>query len=119
VYIAPFVPGRDLGKESDWIPVFDGKGLDREATWAPSGDALYFYSERDGNRCVWLQKLDPKTKRPVGDARDVYHAHGGRASLSELPNNLWSNPAFGGGRMVVSLGEKTGSIWLAEFGPKK
>ena len=116
VFVTPFRAGRELAAQSEWVPIFDGKGMDREATWSPNGEFLFFFSERDGYRCVWVQRLDKTTNRPVGEPFDLYHAHGSRASLSELPDNLWSNPAFAKDKMVVSLGEKSGSIWIADLG---
>ena len=46
---------RDLRCQSDLCPI-----------WSPDGNLLYFLSERDGFRCIWGQKLDPASKRPLG-----------------------------------------------------
>jgi hypothetical protein len=58
--------------------------MDSHASWSPAGDRLYFFSERDGHRCLWTQALDPETKAPTGEATAVYHFH--RAALT--PRNV-------------------------------
>ena len=40
---------------------------------------------RDGFYCVWAQRVDRVTKRPVGDPRPIYHSHvGPRVSITSL-----------------------------------
>jgi hypothetical protein len=50
----------------------------------PDGNALYYASERDGYRCLWVQRLDAATKRPVGEAQVLQHFHDARASLKDI-----------------------------------
>jgi Tol biopolymer transport system component len=94
--------------ESEWIRVTDGP-IDGRSWWSPDGNLLYFQSDRDGSECIWAQKLDPASKRPVGPAFAVYHFHGGRRARSQT---------FGYGmapdRLYFTQEETTGNIWLAE-----
>ena len=61
---------------AEWIPLTDDRSVEEEHVWSPQGDGIYFVSERDGNRCVWLRKLDAATKRPGGEVVSVLHLHG-------------------------------------------
>jgi len=113
VFIAPYRKGRQT-PESEWIAVTDGWGWDDKPRWSPDGNIVYFTSDRDGFRCIWMQRLDPQAKRPVGDPTALYHFHSARRS----PMNL----GLGGlemsvtrDKIVLNLGEQTGNIWLAEL----
>jgi Tol biopolymer transport system component len=55
--------------------VTDGKALDREPRWSVDGNLIYVLSDRDGLRCIWARKLDPKTKQPIGSIYPVLHLH--------------------------------------------
>jgi Tol biopolymer transport system component len=112
IYAAPLrgnapVPARE------WVPITDGTGLDRDACWAPDGNLLYFFSERDGFVCIWAQRLDPLTKRPIGDMFPVYHLHHARRSLRNLDNLGVARISTAPGKLVFSMGEYTGNVWMA------
>jgi Tol biopolymer transport system component len=89
--------------ESAWITISD-VGAEDYANWSPDGKTLYFTSGRDGNNCLWGQRLDANSGRPVGEAFAVQHFHG-RTYFDHLG---WS---AAGGRIAIALREATGSIW--------
>src|SRR5215472_19195036 len=66
-----------LVPEPEWIAITNG-GWDDQPQWPPDGKLLYFISERDGFRCIWAHRLDPVTKRPLGSAFPIFHAHEAR-----------------------------------------
>jgi Tol biopolymer transport system component/predicted Ser/Thr protein kinase len=110
IFIAPF-SGVSPIPQDRWIAVTDGSAMDSHAWWAPGGRRLYFFSERDGHRCLWTQALNGETKTPLGAAAPVYHFH--RAALSPRNVNrgvLSLSVALD--KIVLPLGEKTGNIWL-------
>jgi Tol biopolymer transport system component len=78
--------------------------------WAPNGDAIYYWSMRDGFRCLYAQALDAKTKVPQGDPVAVLHRHGSQ----RYP---WSGGtlAVGSGRMVITLKDELASVWKADL----
>ena len=90
--------------ESAWIQIAEERDEDW-ANWSPDGKTLYFTSARDGHTCLWAQRLDANSHRPVGEAFAVQHFHG-RASYQQ--NGWWS----AAGRIVVVLNERTGNIWM-------
>jgi len=90
--------------ESAWIQIADVRDEDW-ANWSPDGQTLYFTSARDGHTCLWAQRLDASSHRPVGEAFAVQHLHG-RASYQL---NGWSAAS---GRIMVVLNERTANIWM-------
>jgi len=110
------IPLRSDGRQvefKDWIPVTDGSTMDREVVWSADDSALYFLSERDGFRCIWSQKLDPVSRRPVGPAAAVQHFHRLYRSLGSVQGVV---AAIGltalRDQLVFSLGETAGEVWL-------
>lgn len=97
--------------ENEWIHVATDAGCPH---WSPDGNLLYFLSTRDGFCCFWAQALEPQTKRPVGAPIEVLHFHSARRSLT---NTLGGTIGISltSDRMVFSMKEVTGNIWLAEM----
>ncbi|HEY2018805.1 MAG TPA: hypothetical protein VGH38_35110 [Bryobacteraceae bacterium] len=111
IFVAPDGPGVAA---SDWTAVTDGLHLDRNAVWNERSDTLYFISERCGFRCIWMQRLDRATKRPVGEPAPVRHFHSARQSLSAIGDVGAIGPAYMGGDLFFALAEQAGDIWLAK-----
>jgi eukaryotic-like serine/threonine-protein kinase len=101
--------------QNEWIAVTDGESVERDPAWAPGGGLLYYLSERDGFRCVWGRKLNAATKQIAGEPFPVAHFHSARRSLARVGNQGYlTGLSVGAGRMVLSIGELTGNIWLQE-----
>ena len=73
---------------------------------------IYSVSNRDGFTCIWAQRLDALTKRPVGMPFPVFHAHNARNSLANQGEVYLS---FGRDKMLFNMAERTGNIWMAEW----
>jgi Tol biopolymer transport system component len=110
VFIAPLHDGV-ARPESEWIVVSDGSASDPKAWWSPDGNLLYFFSNRDGFICLWAQRLDAQTHRPAGVAFAVLHFHQARHPIHDAV----FGPAILRGRMIFSLLETTGNIWMAKL----
>jgi len=82
--------------------------------WSPDGNMLYFFSERDGFRCIWAQHLEPDTKRPAGSTIPVKHFHNPRQSVKRL--DRWDLTGLSAVRekLVFAMSELTGNIWMEE-----
>ena len=65
----------------------------------------YFTSWRDGHNCLWGQRIEVTSHRPVGEAFAVQHFHG-RVAYQQRG---WS---AAGGRIGLVLVESTGNIWM-------
>ena len=94
--------------ESEWIDVIEG------VTWPADGNLVYTLSGRDGHLCVWAQRVSPATRTLVGAPFAVFHSHNARLSIDPTDRGTLD---VAGGRMVFSMGERTGNIWMAEFKP--
>jgi Tol biopolymer transport system component len=111
IYVTPF-KGLNRIETADWIQITSGELSDDKPRWSPDGNLMYFTSERDGFMCLWAQRLDRETKRPVGPPFDVHHFHMSRRSLA----NVGLGPletSVARNAIVFNMGEVTGNIWRA------
>ncbi len=104
---APIPPDR-------WIAISDGAHLDRNAVWNERADTLYFLSERCGFRCIWAQRVDAKTKKPVGQPEAVRHFHSARQGLSAIGDVGAIGLSYAAGYLYFALADQRGDIWLAK-----
>jgi Tol biopolymer transport system component len=109
IYAAPFAPDRPP-PEAEWVEIVRAPETDPNARWAPDGNLLYFSSERDGYNCVWAQRVDHATKHPLGPLFAVQHFHVPSQVL--VAPAFWYPVALGPDRVVVSLNERSGGIWM-------
>jgi len=109
LYIAPLAAPPAL--EKDWILLFDEDEYLDSPAWSPDGAHLYYLSQRDGSCSIWVQKLDPKTKRPDGDTRPVYRSPQSRFNLNFPPGN--GLIAVARDKLALWMCESTGNIYLA------
>jgi len=87
-----------------WITIAEA-GADDYANWSPDGKTLYFTSNVDGYNCLWGQQWDATVHRPTGPVFAVQHLHG----RFYFNHGGWS---AAGGRIAMSLAEKTGNVWM-------
>jgi Tol biopolymer transport system component len=114
VWIAPVGMGQPVPLDQ-WILVSSGTGEDFNPCWSPDGRFVYFLSERDGFRCIWGRRLDPVSKKPMGEVFAVQHFHSARSSLRLTGTRGYlTGLSVGGGKLVFSLGEMTGNVWLED-----
>ncbi len=83
----------------------------RGQEWSPDSNRMWGVLGLDGFRCIWTQRLDPQTKRMVGEPQAVYHSHSARRSLA---NSHTTGLSVAADKAVFTLGELTGNIWMAE-----
>ncbi len=83
--------------------------------WSPDDNTLYFISSRDSFRCVWAQRMNPKSKQSAGEPFPVAHFHQARRSLRVVDSGL-IGLAVARDKIVLSEIERTGNIWRAQPG---
>ena len=115
IFVAPYDGG--VKREDQWVPITDGRFADHMPHWSPDGGLLYFYSDRDGSVCLWAQRLEPGSKHPVGPPIAVQHFHTARQALKNVPL-IRRGMSVTRDRIILSAGEVTGNIWMADYGAK-
>jgi WD40 repeat protein len=113
LYIAPF-RGESTIPEAQWIAVTDGTYWDDKPRWSPDGKLLYFTSDRDGFVCLWAQRLEPATKKPIGPAFAIYDFHEARRSMLNV-GYAQLEISVARDKIVFNLGELTGNLWMAKL----
>jgi Tol biopolymer transport system component len=101
--------------ESAWVAVENGSFWNDNPVWTERGDALLFYSRRDGFGCIWRQAVNRTTKRPEGPPAEVMEFHSGRLSIKELGGFLPSL-CLANNQILFNALERTGSIWVLDDG---
>ena len=71
---------------------------------------MYFFTNLDGFRCLYGQRLDRDTKRPVGDPVPVQHFHSGRFRLLAAAA---AGPAVLSDGFIFALSAHSSNVWLA------
>ena len=106
IYIAPYQPGVPPER---WIQAVAADAENDKPRWSPDGKTLYYTSTRDGYRCIWMQRLNPSTKRPAGDPLPLLHFHSSARSLSNV--TLYDlELSLAGGRLFFVLGDRQGIL---------
>jgi len=100
--------------EANWIPVTKGSALNNKPRWSADGNLLYFTSDRDEFNCVWAQRLDTLTKRPVGEAFPILHLHGAVRSF-EKSGSLKLEISVARDKLVFHLEDVRGNIWMTQL----
>ncbi len=114
IFLAPVTKYQPAGYQH-WVPITDGAHWDLSPAWGPDGHSILFVSRRDGERCIWNQRLDAVTHHPLGDPQPVHHFHSPQLTLMQSVNyrgaeGLW----VAGGKLFFSLDQTSSSLWLKE-----
>ncbi|MGD2294723.1 MAG: protein kinase [Candidatus Aminicenantes bacterium] len=110
IRIAPTgeIPGS--GKQKIQI-IEDDRNLSRP-DWSLNGRYLYFLSQKTDRWAIHAQELDPRTKEPVGDSREVYFSPESRFHLNfPIGNGMVSVAAD---KIIFYVAEMRGNIFLAK-----
>jgi Tol biopolymer transport system component len=112
LWIAPIRNGLAAG-EREWIPITDIAERGDKPRWSPDGTMIYYTSERDGFPCIWAQRVDYLTKRPMGPPFAIYHFHTARLSMVTVGLGALEI-SVAKDKIVLNLGEVTGNIWAGQ-----
>jgi hypothetical protein len=91
----------------DWIVVADEPGLNVGPAWSLDAQILYFRSNRDGRSRVWAQRLDPRTKHPLGQPIDIYEDE-------SVPWELYQ-PTVAANMMLLRRSKLTSGLWSGKL----
>jgi dipeptidyl aminopeptidase/acylaminoacyl peptidase len=98
----------------DWIAIDHGGLWDDKPRWSPDGRLLYIVSDRDGHLCLWAQRLDGKSKRPLGNPFPIRHFHDSGFGMQNVGVGLLEIDVARD-KIVFGVGELTGNIWSVTF----
>jgi Tol biopolymer transport system component len=99
--------------ETEWVSLGPAEADTRACGWSPDGRILYFVSSRDGTRCLYAQRLDPRG-RPVGEPVAVQHFHGIRNASVGQAGVLSTGPsdAMRGGFFFHDFSTTAANVWM-------
>jgi Tol biopolymer transport system component len=110
-FVAPVSAEKPV-TSSDWVPVTPVSDPWFFAFWSARNDLIYTLSSHaaGGNlRFLDAQKLDAKTKRPVGATIPVYEFD---ETLVPGMDPIWNNISVDGNRIILELGGGSTDIWI-------
>jgi len=100
-----------LSGKGQWAPVTDGLAWDDFPIWSPSGNLLYFSSDRDGFRCIWAQPISPGSPPSAGAPFPVHHLHD--PAVPHRNDALLI--AASRDRLFYSLRRRTANLWMTSL----
>lgn len=80
--------------------------------WSPNGRYIYFLSEKNNRSSIYAQELDPRTKEPVEEAREVYFSQESRFHLNFPIGN--GTIGVAADKIIFHVCEMAGNIYLAK-----
>lgn len=108
LYVAPFDPAAPVEPEQ-WSRITNFSSDDHPA-WNVDGDRLYFTSRREGSLDLWTVKLDRRRTGAAGEPELLKRFPLTRYAVDHDEQRL----AVSRDRVVFSMTELSGSIWLLE-----
>lgn len=118
IYITPVEDSLPAG-DSRWIALTSGEYWDDKPQLSPDGNTLYFSSNRDGNICFMAQRLNPKTKHPVGEPFPIQHFHNQQHIPWAASPMIRMELCVARDKIVTALDEFHSSIWMMQLEPVK
>jgi DNA-binding winged helix-turn-helix (wHTH) protein/Tol biopolymer transport system component len=114
ILIAPVRNGM-AGGEKEWIAVTDGQHSDDKPQFSADGNTVLFTSTRDGYLCIWAQRLNPVTKRPVGQPFAVEHFHNSEGAYAAMLDNQWFHDlSVARDKVLINLPEVHADVWMTQ-----
>jgi Tol biopolymer transport system component len=107
MYIA-HIDGNKVAAQQEWIPIADPLWNGRN-WWSPDGRSLYFLSLRDGFWCIWVQRLDGATKKPIGEPHALMHLHG-----QQRFNHNFMGYGLAPDKLYVTFFQVRSNVWIAD-----
>ena len=96
----------------EWTRITEGKALETHPRWSPDASTIYYVSNRTGFFNVWGIHFDPEVGKPLGQPFQVtaFDSPARLMAISSFPNEI----SIGKNRLVLSLGEVSGNIWMLD-----
>jgi dipeptidyl aminopeptidase/acylaminoacyl peptidase len=95
-----------------WMRITDGQSWDDKPRWSPDGKTIYYISSRTGFLNVWGIHLDPEQGRPQGQPFQVTSFDSPKLMVADDMD--WLSMSLSHDRLVTSMKETSGSIWVLD-----
>jgi len=95
-----------------WTRITDGRHWDDKPRWSPDGRTIYFVSAVGGFFNIWGIRFDPVAGKPVGQPFQISKFDSPR--LMVLRSIPFVGLSFNQNKLVVTMAEESGSIWLLD-----
>jgi Tol biopolymer transport system component/DNA-binding winged helix-turn-helix (wHTH) protein len=105
LYVVPAAGG-------PWTPLLEGEHWDDKPRWSPDGHTIYFVSDRGGFYNVWGIRFDATKAKPVGEPFRVTAFENPALMLPDQIEKV--ELSVSQDHMVLSLEDRSGSIWALE-----
>jgi len=101
----------------EWIEIAPETHWLGSPQWSGDGRFLYYLSDRDDFNCIWAQPLAAQSKRPVGNAFAVVHAHQSAMKMWGPRDGMSFEISVGDRHLAFNAAEDTGEIFTAMLPP--
>ena len=109
IFVVPFIPGHP-SLDNLWIPIDEPTTTGRPAGWSLDGSVLYLLLDADGFRCLWGQRVDHTSGRPLGTPFPVRHFHGSRVATAGGVSSTFGNAVSAVGFIYEAMDTRS-DIW--------
>jgi hypothetical protein len=99
-------------KQESWVPALDEPGWVSCPRMTPDGKWLVYYSDRDGDSCVWARRFDAAAHKATGDPHAVLHQHTNYFWYMAPRFSLFLEVARD--KLFVPSLEVSGNIWMTQ-----
>ena len=106
-FLIPIREGQ-LSERANWVRIDLPTTAQAFARLSPGGQMLYYADSADGNLCLWAQRLDGRTRHPLGKGFPVLHFH------SRNQVFLGERWAVDTNRILLNLNNRGGNIWMID-----
>jgi Tol biopolymer transport system component len=108
-YVVPFIPGHSP-PDHLWTLIDEPTTTGRPAGWSLDGTILYLLLDADGFRCLWGQRIDRTSGRPLGTPFPVRHFHGSQVATADGVSSTYGNAMSAAGFIYESIDTRS-DIW--------
>jgi hypothetical protein len=109
IHVVPLSPGHPVPRDR-WERVDEPTTTGRPAGWALNAPILYLLLDADGFRCLWAQRIDPRSGHLVGRPTVVRHFHREQMASAAGVSTSFGNAVSAAGFIYESIAQRS-DIW--------
>jgi eukaryotic-like serine/threonine-protein kinase len=113
IYVAPFA-GQAPIPERKWVRITSGDTVDWAPAWSADGRSIYYLSDRDGSRCIWVQRVNGP-EAPSATPTPLKHLHRGAEHIPTAVDPALFRLSATQDRVVLTYVQSTSSLFSARI----